>query len=101
MQPNFPPNMAALIEQAQQLQDQFAAMDAHMSRLTGTGTDGTGSVSVTMTAEGKLTDVRIHPRVVDPAKAHVLSDLVHQALANAATDLQQQAEKYPMPGPMM
>jgi DNA-binding YbaB/EbfC family protein len=101
VQPNFPPNMAALLEQAQQLQEQFAAMDAHMSRLTATGTDGTGSISVTMTAEGRLTDVRIHPRVVDPAKAELLGDLVRDALINAATDLQQQAEKYPMPGPMV
>ena len=79
-----PPDMSALLAQAQQVQQQLMEAQAQMAASEVHGQAGGGLVQVTMRGSGEVTAVSLDPKVVDPADIETLQDLIIGALADAA-----------------
>jgi nucleoid-associated protein EbfC len=84
------PDMAGLLEQAQQLSQQLFA-DAGDE--TYEGVAGGGLVRVIVGATGEFEKVTISPDAVDPADVELLEDLVLAAVRDAATRAQAGVQK--------
>jgi DNA-binding YbaB/EbfC family protein len=78
------PDMATLLAQAQQLQEQVLAAQAELAKVQVTGTAGNGAVTATVTATNELIGLEISPEVVDPADTETLADLIVAAIRDAA-----------------
>lgn len=80
------PDMQALLQQAQQMQQQLARTQAELAETTVQGTAGGGLVQATVTGTGVLTALVIDPKAVDPEDTETLADLVLAAVrdGNAA-----------------
>jgi nucleoid-associated protein EbfC len=88
------PDMQAILQQAQQMQEQLMAAQAELANAEVLGQAGNGLVQVTMTAAQEVRAVRIDPKVVDPDDVETLQDLLVGALQDASRAAQQlQAEK--------
>lgn len=77
------PDMATLLAQAQQLQEQVLAAQAELAKVAVHGSAGNGAVTATVTATGELIGLDISPAVVDPADVETLADLVIAAIRDA------------------
>jgi nucleoid-associated protein EbfC len=84
MFPGGQPDMAQLLQQAQQMQQDLAAAQAELAAAEVTGSAGGGLVTATMTGSGELTAVGISPEAVDPDDIETLQDLVVAAVRDAA-----------------
>jgi DNA-binding YbaB/EbfC family protein len=84
MQPGQPPDMSALLAQAQQVQQQLMEAQEALAAAEVHGQAGGGLVQVTMKGSGEVTGVTIDPKVVDPSDVETLQDLVVGAVADAA-----------------
>ncbi|MGY1594520.1 YbaB/EbfC family nucleoid-associated protein [Geodermatophilus sp. SYSU D00708] len=84
MFPGGQPDMARLLEQAQQMQQQLAAAQEQLAQETVTGSAGGGLVTATMTGQGELSAVTIAPEAVDPDDIETLQDLVVAAVRDAS-----------------
>lgn len=62
-----------------------------------TGKAGEGAVAVTLSASGKLSQLRIDPRVVDPTQVARLERLILDAYADAAAGVQELTERMMAP----
>lgn len=78
-------DLSRMMKQAQKMQKDVASAQAALAERTVEATAGGGKVTVTATAAGDVTSIRIDPSVVDPADVEILEDLiltgVRQALA--------------------
>lgn len=93
--------MMALLQQAQQMQQQLADAQQRLAETTVTGTAGGGLVTATVSGTGELKGLTISPDAVDPDTVsslqelgETLADLVLAAVRDAthsAEQLQQQA----------
>jgi nucleoid-associated protein EbfC len=83
MFPGGSPDMAQLLQQAQQMQQQLVAAQEQLAHAEVTGTAGGGLVSATMTGTGELTGLTIAPSAVDPDDLETLQDLVVAAVHDA------------------
>ncbi len=77
------PDMASLLKQAQQMQQQLAAAQEELAHAEVTGSAGGGLVSATMTGDGELTALTIAPAAVDADDLETLQDLVGAAVRDA------------------
>ena len=75
--------MAALLKQAQQMQQQLVAAQQELAHAEVTGTAGGGLVTATMSGDGELTALTIAPAAVDPEDLETLQDLVVAAVRDA------------------
>lgn len=85
------PDMQAILQQAQQMQQQLMSAQQELAESEVTGTAGGGLVSATVTGAGELTNLMIDPKVVDPDDVETLSDLIVAAVRDANTKAQQLA----------
>lgn len=94
-------DMGALLQQAQQMQQQMEAAQEALSAERVTGTAGGGLVTATMSGLGELVSLRIDPTVIDPAESDTLADLVVAAVrdANEAAEQLQQDKVGPLGNP--
>ena len=83
MFPGGQPDLAQLMKQAQQMQQQMVAAQEELARAEVTGTAGGGLVTATMTGSGELTALTIAPAAVDPDDLETLQDLVVAAVRDA------------------
>jgi nucleoid-associated protein EbfC len=83
MFPGGQPDMAQLLQQAQQMQQQLVAAQEELARTEVTGTAGGGLVTATMTGNGELTALTIAKDAVDPDDVETLQDLVVAAVRDA------------------
>jgi DNA-binding YbaB/EbfC family protein len=83
MFPGGQPDMAQLLKQAQEMQQQLVAAQEELARAEVTGSAGGGLVSATLTGSGELTALTISPAVVDPDDVETLQDLVVAAVRDA------------------
>lgn len=74
-------DMGALLQQAQQMQEQIAQAQADLAEATVEGTVGGGAVSVQVTGTGDLAGVTIAPGTVDGASEEDLADLADMIVA--------------------
>ncbi len=77
------PDLSALLQQAQQMQQQLVAAQEELARTEVTGSAGGGLVTATMTGSGEVTAVTIAPAAVDPDDLETLQDLVVAAVRDA------------------
>jgi DNA-binding YbaB/EbfC family protein len=84
MQPGQPPDMSALLAQAQQVQQQLMEAQESLANSEGHGQAGGGLVQITMRGSGEVIAVAIDPKVVDPNDVETLQDLIVGALADAS-----------------
>jgi len=87
-------DMNALLQQAQQMQEQLQAAQERLSETTVEGSVAGGSVTVTVSGVGDLVSVAITPGTVDGGDAESLadlSDLVVAAYRDAKTKADEMA----------
>ena len=85
MQPGAqPPDMSALLAQAQQMQQQLLKAQRELTNTEVNGQAGGGLVRVTAKGSGEVVAVTIDPKVVNPDDVETLQDLIVGALADAA-----------------
>jgi len=77
------PDMAALLAQAQQMQEQILAAQASLANVHVQGTAGGGLVTATVSATGEIIGLEISPQAVDPQDTETLADLVLAAFRDA------------------
>ena len=88
------PDLGALLEQAQQMQQQLMAAQAAAAEQLHEGVAGGGAVHVTVTGGMEFRSVTIRSDAVDPNDVEMLQDLVLAALHDAVNKVnaaQQQA----------
>lgn len=92
MIPGGQPNMQALLQQAQKMQQDLAAAQQELADTEVEGSAGGGLVTATVTGAGELLALVIDPKAVDLDDMETLADLVVAAVHNAnatAQELQQ------------
>jgi DNA-binding YbaB/EbfC family protein len=77
------PDMAQLLQQAQQMQQQLVAAQEELAETEVTGSAGGNLVTATVTGTGELTALTIAPAAVDPDDIETLQDLVVAAVRDA------------------
>lgn len=92
MIPGGQPNMQALLQQAQKMQQDLAAAQQELAEAEVEGSAGGGLVKATVSGAGELRALEIDPKAVDPDDTETLADLIVAAVKNAndaAQELQQ------------
>jgi DNA-binding YbaB/EbfC family protein len=76
-------NLAGLMKQASQMQSKMAEMQAKLEQVEVEGVSGAGMVSIRMNGRGDMKGIKIDPKLLDPAEAETLEDLIAAAHADA------------------
>ena len=76
-------NQAAMMKQAQKMQQEMLRMQEEMENKTFTATSGGGMVTATVNGKHELLDVKINPEAVDPDDVDMLQDMVIAAVNEA------------------
>ena len=83
-------NQAAMMKQAQKLQQQMLQMQQEQESKTFTAKAGGGMVSATVNGKHELVNLEINPEAVDPDDVEMLQDMilaaVNEAMRSADTD---------------
>ncbi|GAA5163106.1 MULTISPECIES: YbaB/EbfC family nucleoid-associated protein [Amycolatopsis] len=87
------PDMQAILQQAQQMQQQLVAAQEELARTEVTGSAGGGLVTATVTGGMELKSLKIDPKVVDPEDTETLADLVVAAVRDASKNAQKLTEE--------
>ncbi|KUP97059.1 nucleoid-associated protein [Thermobifida cellulosilytica TB100] len=86
-------DMQAILQQAQQMQQQLMAAQQELDEAKVTGSSGGGLVSVTMNGRGQVEDISVDPKAVDPddasETAQTIADLVLAAIRDAERQVEQ------------
>ncbi len=77
-------NIAKMMKQAQQMQEQMAQMQQALGSRSFEATVAGGKVRATANGHGDITALKIAPEVVDPSDVGLLEDLVLAAVKQAA-----------------
>jgi len=86
-------DLNALLQQAQQMQEQMVSAQQELADTTVDGTVGDGLVSVTVNGTGELVGVKIRKDSFDPAEPEDLEDLIVAAYRDAAARAQELASQ--------
>ncbi|MGA9864843.1 MAG: YbaB/EbfC family nucleoid-associated protein [Acetobacteraceae bacterium] len=84
-------NLAGLMKQAQEMQGKMEEMQAKLEATETEGVAGAGLVRVTLNGKGALRRVQLDPKVIDPADAEMLQDLIVAAHADAKKKVEARA----------
>jgi len=76
-------NQAAMMKQAQKLQQQMLQMQQEQEAATYTAKAGGGMVSATVNGKHELVNLEINPEAVDPDDVEMLQDMVIAAVNEA------------------
>ena len=76
-------NQAAMMKQAQKLQQEMMRMQQEQETKTFTAKAGGGMVSATVNGKHELLDLQINPEAVDPDDVEMLQDMVIAAVNEA------------------
>jgi DNA-binding YbaB/EbfC family protein len=85
--------MQALLQQAQNMQQQMATAQEELASTEITGSAGNNLVTATVTGGGELVNLAIDPKIVDPEDVETLQDLVIAAIKDANQKAQQLVEQ--------
>ncbi len=81
-------NLAGLMKQASQMQAKMAEMQTKLEAMEIEGVSGAGMVAVTLSGKGDLKRVQLDPKLLDPAEAEMVQDLLVAAHADAKRKLE-------------
>ena len=76
-------NQAAMMKQAQKMQQEMLRMQEEMENKTYSATVGGGMVTATVNGKHELQDLQINPEAVDPDDVDMLQDMVIAAVNEA------------------
>ena len=76
-------NQAAMMKQAQKMQQDLLKMQQELEEQTYTATSGGGVVSATVTGKRELAGIVIDPEAVDPDDVEMLQDMIVAAVNEA------------------
>ena len=83
-------NQAAMMKQAQKMQQEMLRMQQEMEAKTYTAAAGGGMVKATVNGKHEVVDLQINPEAVDPDDVEMLQDMViaavNEAMRTADTD---------------
>ena len=83
-------NQAAMMKQAQKMQQEMLRMQEEMENKTYSATTGGGMVTATVNGKHEVLDLKINPEAVDPDDVDMLQDMiiaaVNEAMRAAETD---------------
>ena len=83
-------NQAAMMKQAQKLQQEMLRMQQEQAAATYTAKAGGGMVSATVNGKHEIVNLEINPEAVDPDDVEMLQDMiiaaVNEAMRTAETD---------------
>ena len=86
-------NQAAMIKQAQKMQQEMIRMQQEQEAKTFTAKAGGGMVAATVSGKHELVNLEINPEAVDPDDVEMLQDMiiaaVNEAMRTADVDAQQ------------
>jgi DNA-binding YbaB/EbfC family protein len=82
------PDMQAILQQAQQMQQQLMSAQQELAEAEVTGSAGGGLVTAVVSGGGELKSLTIDPKVVDPDDVETLADLIVAAVRDANTKAQ-------------
>jgi nucleoid-associated protein EbfC len=85
------PDMNAMMRQVQQMQAEMLKAQEQLKHETVEASAGGGMVTVKMTGELELTEIRIDPGAVDPEDVELLQDMVQAAVNEAVRSAQELA----------
>ena len=81
-------NLAGMMKQAQQMQSKMQAMQAKLEAMELTGEAGAGLIVLTLNGKGDAKKIKIDPKIVDPADAEMLEDLILAAHRDAKAKIE-------------
>jgi DNA-binding YbaB/EbfC family protein len=87
------PDMQAILQQAQQMQQQLVAAQEELAQAEVTGSAGGGLVTATVSGGMELKSLTIDPKVVDPEDTETLADLIVAAVRDASKNAQKLTEE--------
>ena len=97
-------NMNNLMKQAKKMQEEMQKSQEELSSKEFDSTAGGGAISVKVTGEKVIKEIKIKPDVVDPDDAEMLEDLiltcVNEALRKVDSAQSQEFGKFNIPGLM-
>ena len=76
-------NQAAMMKQAQKMQQEMLRMQAEQEAKTFTAASGGGMVTATVNGKHELTGIQIKPECLDPEDVEMLQDMVMAAVNEA------------------
>ena len=76
-------NQAAMMKQAQKMQQEMLRMQQEMETKTYPATAGGGMVKATVNGKHEVVDLQINPEAVDPDDVEMLQDMVMAAVNEA------------------
>ena len=76
-------NQAAMLKQAQKMQQEMLRMQAEQEAKTFTAKAGGGMVAATVNGKHELTNLEINPEAVDPDDVDMLQDMIIAAVNEA------------------
>ena len=85
------PDMNQMMRQVQQMQAEMMKAQEQLKHEVVEASAGGGMVTVKMTGELELTDIRIDPGAIDPEDAELLGDMVQAAVNEAIRSAQELA----------
>ena len=76
-------NQAAMMKQAQKMQQEMLRMQEEMENKTYSATTGGGMVTATVNGKHEVVDLKINPEAVDPDDVEMLQDMIIAAVNEA------------------
>ena len=76
-------NQAAMLKQAQKMQQDMLRMQEEMENKTWSATAGGGMVTATVSGKHEVVDLKINPEAVDPDDVEMLQDMIIAAVNEA------------------
>ena len=86
-------NQAAMMKQAQKMQQEMLRMQEEMENKTYTATAGGGMVSASVNGKHEVVDLKINPEAVDPDDVEMLQDMVIAAVNEAMRTADQESQQ--------
>ena len=84
-------NQAAMMKQAQKMQQEMLRMQQEMETKTYTAKSGGGMVTASVNGKHELVDLQINPEAVDPDDVEMLQDMVMAAVNEAMRTAESEA----------
>ena len=76
-------NQAAMMKQAQKIQQEMLRMQEEMENKTWSATAGGGMVTASVNGKHEVVDLKINPEAVDPDDVDMLQDMIIAAINEA------------------
>lgn len=86
-----PPNMNQMLRQVQQMQEDMAKAQEELKHETVEASAGGGMVTVKVSGELEILELRVDPEAVDPEDVELLQDMIQAALNEALRAAQELA----------